>query len=194
VSFLGTLPGLGGRTVVIVEGVSDQAAVVALAQRRGRDLDREGTSVVPIGGAHAIGRFLRLWGPQGHDRRLAGLCDAREEGDFKRALEAAGLGTGLTRAGMERLGFYVCEADLEDELIRALGPASVESVLEAEGELKTFRSFQKQPAQRGRAVEAQLRRFIGTRSGRKAQYARALVDALDLDQAPRPLDRLLAHI
>ncbi|MEP7104313.1 MAG: ATP-dependent endonuclease [Chloroflexota bacterium] len=190
----GPAPELLGRTVVIVEGVSDQVAVLALAQRRGRDFDREGISVVPMGGAHAIGRFLREWGPQGRDRRLAGLCDAREEGDFRRALETAGLGTALSRAGMERLGFYVCEADLEDELIRALGPESAERVLEAQGDLKSFRSFQKQPAQQGRAVEAQLRRFMGTRSGRKVLYARALVAALDLDQAPRPLDRLLAHI
>ena len=183
-----------GRTVVVVEGVSDQVAVLALARRRGRDLDREGVSVVPMGGAHAIGRFLHEWGPRGHDRRLAGLCDAREEGDFRRALETAGLGTALTRAGMERLGFYVCAADLEDELIRALGPDSVERVIEAQGDLKSFRSFQKQPAQRGRALAAQLRRFLGTRSGRKVQYARALVEALDLDRAPEPLDRLLAHL
>ena len=180
--------------MVVVEGASDQVAVLALAQRRGRDLDREGISVVPMGGAHAIGRFLREWGPQGRDLRLAGLCDGREEGDFRRALAGAGLGPALTREAMERLGFYVCEADLEDELIRALGPDSVERVLGAEGDLKSFRSFQRQPAQQGRAVEAQLRRFMGTRSGRKVQYARALVAALDLDRAPRPLDRLLGHI
>ena len=43
------------RAVVLVEGISDQRAVVALATRRGRDLEAEGVSVVPIGGAHAIG-------------------------------------------------------------------------------------------------------------------------------------------
>jgi hypothetical protein len=30
---------------------------------------------------------------------------------------------------MERLGFYVCVADLEDELIRSLGTALVEGIL-----------------------------------------------------------------
>jgi hypothetical protein len=35
---------------------------------------------------------------------------------------------------------------------------------------------------------------MGTKGGRKAQYARALVDALDLSQVPRPLDGLLAHL
>jgi hypothetical protein len=54
-----------------------------------------------------------------------------------------------------------------------------------------FRTFQNQPAQRGRALERQLRRFLGTTSGRKAQYARVLIAALDFGRIPRPLDRLL---
>ncbi len=111
------------RAVVLVEGVSDQVALEALAGRRGRDLDAEGVSIVPIGGAQAIGRFLDRFGPQGLDVRLAGLCDAGEERGFRRGLERAGLGSNLTRADMERLGFYVCVADLEDELIRSLGAA-----------------------------------------------------------------------
>ena len=147
-----------------------------------------------IGGAQAIGRFLELFGPQGLDVRLAGLCDAGEEGEYRRGLERAGLGSKLTRAEMEALGFSVCVADLEDELIRALGAASVEEVVEAQGELHSFRTFQKQPAQRGKTVEEQLRRFLGTRSGRKSHYARMLVEALDLDRMPRPLDLVLAHV
>ena len=46
------------RAVVLVEGVSDQLAVEALAARRGRDLAAEGVAVVPIGGAGNIRRFL----------------------------------------------------------------------------------------------------------------------------------------
>ena len=42
--------------------------------------------------------------------------------------------------------------------------------------------------------EERLRRFMGTVSGRKAQYPRLLVDALDLTRVPRPLDRALAHV
>jgi hypothetical protein len=94
---------------------------------------------------------------------------------------------------MEALGFYVCVADLEDELIRCLGAAGVERVVEAQGELGSFRTFQQQPAWQGRSSQAQLRRFIGTHSGRKVRYARLLVDALDLTGVPRPLDRVLAH-
>lgn len=72
-----------------------------------------------------------------------------------------------------------------------MGVAGVEQVLAAENDLASFRTFQNQPAQRGRAVERQLRRFLGTSSGRKAQYARALIAALDFGRIPRPLDRLL---
>jgi hypothetical protein len=181
------------RTVVLVEGVSDQVALEALAARRGRNLEAEGISVVPIGGAQAIGSFLVRFGPQGFDVRLAGLCDAGEEDDFRRGLERAGLGSNLRRADMERLGFYVCVADLEDELIRSLGAATVEQVIDSQGDLQSFRTLQKQPAWRGRSTEEQLRRWFGSYGG-KIKYARPLVDALDLNRVPRPLDRVLAHV
>jgi hypothetical protein len=182
------------RTVVLVEGASDQVALETLAARRGRDLAADGVSIVPMGGARSIGRFLERFGPGGLDLRLAGLCDAREEVDFRRGLEQAGLGAGLGRAEMAALGFHVCVADLEDELIRSLGTAAVERVVEQQGELGSFRTFQRQPAQRGRSLQDQLRRFLGTRSGRKRRYARLLVDALDLTSVPGPLDRLLDQL
>ncbi len=149
---------------------------------------------MPIGGAQAIGGFLDVFGPAGLDVRLAGICDAGEEGDFRRGLEQAGLGSRLTRVEMERLGFFVCSADLEDELIRALGAAAVEAVVVAQGDRGSFRALQRQPEWRGRATDEQLRRFMGSGSGRKIRYARLLVEALDLSQVPRPLDRALAHM
>jgi hypothetical protein len=182
------------RTAVLVEGISDQVALEALAERRGRDLAAEGTAVVPIGGAQAIGRFLALYGPRGLDLRLAGLCDSGEEPDFKRALERAGRGSNLTRPDLERLGFYVCVQDLEDELIRALGAKSVVEVVAAQGDLGPFRTLQKQPEWRGRTTEEQLRRFMGSGGRRKIRYARLLVGALDLAQTPRPLESVLAFV
>jgi hypothetical protein len=182
------------RAVVLVEGVSDQRALEALAVRRGRDLDVEGISIVPIGGAQSIGRFLTRFGPQGLDVRLAGLCDAGEERDFRRGLERAGLGTNFTRADMESLGFYVCDVDLEDELIRALGATTVEQVAEDQGDLGAFRTLQRQPAWQGRTTEEQLRRWMGSGGSRKIRYARLLVEALDLARVPRPLDLVLAHV
>jgi predicted ATP-dependent endonuclease of OLD family len=177
--------------VVLVEGISDQLALHALARRRGRNLLDEGISVIPMGGSKNIARFLDRYGPGGRDLRLAGLCDAKEEDDFRRALERGGIGAELDRAGMERLGFFVCEVDLEDELISALGVDAVKRVLGEMGELDAFSTLQRQPAWRGRPEPDQLRRFLGTNSGRKIRAAPRLVEALDLERVPRPLDRVL---
>jgi hypothetical protein len=177
------------RTVVLVEGISDRLALEALAERRGRNLEAEGVSVLPIGGAQAVGRYVEELGPRGLRLRLAGLCDAGEEADFRRGLERGGLGSNLTRADMEDLGFYVCVADLEDELVRSVGAAGVEQVIAAEGELGAFRTFQKQPAKRELSYEEQLWRFMWNR---KARYATLLVNALDLTRVPRPLDGVLS--
>jgi hypothetical protein len=180
--------------VVLVEGASDRAALEALAARTGRDLRAEGIAVLAIGGAQAIRRSLELYGPHGLDLRLAGLCDAGEEAHFRQALELARLDPGPTREGMEALGFYVCVEDLEDELIRSLGAATVERIAAAQGDLGSFRTLQKQPAWRGRSVEEQLRRFLGSGGSRKIRYARLLVEALDPSRVPRPLAGVLAAL
>jgi hypothetical protein len=207
----------GRGAVVLVEGLSDRAAVEALAACRGRDLRADGVFTVPMGGATNLGHFLDLLGPRGRDVRLAGLCDAAEAPGFRRALQRAGLTAdpGPTARPpadpvpappapvppapapadfLDRLGFFVCVADLEDELIRSLGTARVEQVVADQGELGPLRTFSKQPFQRERTREQQLRRFMGTRSGRKIQYARALAEALDPARVPDPLARLLAYV
>jgi hypothetical protein len=178
------------RSVVLVEGPSDGAAVRALARRRGHDLDAEGVSIVAMGGYGNLGRFLDRYGPSGLAVRLAGLYDAPEERHFSRGLARAGFGSDLTRADLEALGFYACDANLEDELTRAMGPAAMEQLLEAQGELSAFRTYQKQPAHREEATETQLRGFLWNR---KLKYGVLIVNALDLDRMPRPLDRVLAH-
>lgn len=180
--------------VVLVEGVSDQAAVGALAKRLGRDLEAEGVSVLAMGGASAIGTFLGDLVGSGGAATVVGLCDEAEVGDFQRGLERAGLGSNLSRSQMESLGFFVCVVDLEDELIRSLGTALVEEVIEDQGELAAFRTFQNQPAWRGRSHEEQMRRFVGTKAGRKIRYGSLLVDALDLNRVPRPLRAVLNHV
>lgn len=180
--------------LVLVEGISDRIALETLAGRRGRDLHEEGVQILAMGGAQAIGNVLRVVRARDRRPRLAGLCDAGQEGDFRRALEQAGLGQDLTRASMEALGFYVCDADLEDELVRSLGPPTVEEVLAANGDLRSFRTFQQQPAWHDRSPHEQLRRFLGTTSRRKAGYARLLVEALGPANVPRPLDAVLARV
>ena len=184
------------RAVILAEGISDQIAIETLAARLDRNLASEGVSVESVGGAHAFAHAFARFGPPGANLRLAGLYDVGEERIVQRALERSGLAAGvlMTREGMERLGFYACVVDLEDELIRALGAATVEAIIDAQGELTSFRTLQKQPSWRGRPVEAQLRRFMGSGATRKIRYARLLVDALDLTQVPRPLRFVLAHI
>jgi hypothetical protein len=147
-----------------------------------------------MGGATNIGPFLDLFGPHGLRARLAGLCDEGAEHVFRHGLAQAGLHPGPGRDDLERLGFYVCVADLEDEMIRSLGIVSVERLIAGQGEFASFRTFCRQPAQRDRIREQQLRRFLGTRAGRKIHYGQVLADALDLTQVPRPLDRVLAQV
>ncbi|MFD4604439.1 TOPRIM nucleotidyl transferase/hydrolase domain-containing protein [Streptomyces sp. NPDC058464] len=176
---------LGVRVAVLLEGPSDLAAVDALAALRGRDLAAEGVCVLSMGGAMNVGRFARLLGPTGLGLRLTGLCDERERPYYTR---------GLARAGAAEHGFFVCAADLEDELIRALGPPRVAELAHAEGDHRALRTFLNQPAQQGRGAQQQLRRFLGTTSGRKIHYGRVLVEALDPDRVPAPLDALLASL
>src|SRR6266851_4169233 len=85
--------------VVLVEGVSDQLALEALAARRGLNLDGEGIAIVPMGGSKNIRTFLDRFGPRGLNLRLAGLCDAAEEGDFQRARGAKDRIGGIARRG-----------------------------------------------------------------------------------------------
>lgn len=182
-------------TLVFVEGDSDKAAVETLAERVGRDLRAEGVTVVPMGGASSLGDFL-LAAVQSEppNATLAGLCDEGEADQFCRALERAGLGTNLSVSDLDSLGFFVCRRDLEDELIRSLGSHAIEKVLVEQGELARFRTFQNQPQWRGKPENEQFHRFSGIKSGRKIRYGRVLVEALDLNRVPLPLERLLQFI
>lgn len=183
--------GAAAKRVILVEGVSDQRAIEMLARRQGRDLGAEGVMIIPIAGATNIGRFLGLLGPQGYDVKLAGLCDEAEVKEFRAAFEETGMGVGLDRADMGRLGFFVCSADLEEELIRALGTETMLRLIESQGQLRRFRSFQNQPAQRHKTIEAQLWRWLGNH---KIRYAPLMVDALDIEEVPRPLQSVLASV
>jgi hypothetical protein len=159
-------------SVVFVEGNTDRIALEAVAARLGRDL--AGIEIVPIGGAQAIRRASAEY----EGERVAGLCDAGEERWFRRVLGDA---------------TYVCVKDLEDELIRALGPGRVEEVVAAERELATFRQFQNQLYWRGRPVEMQLRRWLQN-GGRHHRYPPLLVEAMEPEEIPRPLVGVLAAV
>jgi hypothetical protein len=169
------------RAVVLVEGTSDRLAIEALARRRGRDLEAEGVRVVPMGGYGKLPAFLEQY----RQLPLAGIYDAGEERHFLRALGCD------DRRELERAGFYACRRDLEDELTRAVGSDGMERVLAEEGDLRAFRTYQKQPAHRAEPLEEQLHGFMWNR---KQRYAVLLVEALDLERVPRPLARVLDHV
>jgi hypothetical protein len=181
------------RSVVLVEGISDQIAVEALAGLQARDLAREGVVVVPIGGARSVAKFLARFGPAGAGLRVGGLCDAAEERHFRRELARAGYAPPETRGDLEREGFFVCDRDLEDELIRAVGPDAIEAILAQEGDLAAFRTLQHQAAWRDAGFVDQFRRFLGAGARRKLRYAGRFVRALDLDRQPRPLREVLSR-
>ena len=171
------LPG-SVRTVVLVEGASDLAAVEAAARVMKADLD--GVVIVAMGGAMSIRRFMSvLNGAVLNGVRIIGLCDVAEAGHFE-------------RAGLETI--ITCDPDLEGELMRSLGLSAVIEVLTTEGDLAAFRVFQNQPAQRERDLDRQLHRFFGTIGGRKEKYGRALTAALAPENVPEPLARLLAAL
>lgn len=186
--------GASPRAVVLVEGHSDRVALEVLARRRGRDLDREGIRVLAMGGATNVGHYLDRYGPHGLDVAVAGLYDSAEERFFVQGLARAGLGTGLARGELQAHGFFVCTADLEDELIRAIGAEQVEQLVEAQGEIASFRRLQRQPALRERTLHDQLRRLMSGRSGGKLRYAGIMAEAVDLDRVPWPLDAVLAAV
>ena len=111
-----------------------------------------------MGGATSIWHFLERFTRDGPHVRLAGLCDAGEERYFRRGLERAGLGPAARPVErIEALGFFVCEEDLEDELIRTFGAPAVERLIEPPSEtLVATHTLQKQPAERDRTPEQQL--------------------------------------
>jgi len=158
--------------VVLVEGITDRLALEAVARRIPLDLD--GIEIVPIGGAQAVRRAAAEY----EGERVTGLCDAGEERYFRRVLGDA---------------TYVCDKDLEDELIRAVGAYRVQDVVAAQGELETFRNFQNQLFWRGKPIEAQLRRWLQN-GGRYLRYPPLLVEALEPDEIPRPLVGVLTEV
>ena len=166
------------QVVVLVEGGSDVAALEALTARDGL---REAFELVAMGGITNVARHVAELSQRRPDAVLLGVCDEPE------------------RRFMERVrpplrDIFVCERDLEDELIRALGPDVVVGLLEELGELGRFRTFQEQPEWRGQPLHDQLRRFAGTRSGRKAVFAARLAAELTPGALPEPLDRLLTRV
>lgn len=154
-------------TVIFVEGESDRAALHVVASRLGMRVP----PIVIINGAGGA-RAAALSYP---DEELIGLVDAHERHEFDGVVPTV----------------FVCDPDLEGELVRALGAQGALDVIAAQGELASFRRLQRQPAQREQSTTAQLRRFLAGRSGNKLRYAPLLAAAIPLDRLPAPLTALV---
>ncbi len=194
------------RLVVLLEGRSDVAAVCALLRQRTPAVTSTRLDLVDMGGVTNVRRHLAALtngsaASSGHDdgrppppvRRVLGVCDAGEASFFARALRSVGHPVSSVQ-DMAALGFHVCDQDLEDELIRALGADRVIDVLADLDLMDRFATFRRQPTWAGRPVTDQLRRFAGTTSGRKALVAGALAASMAPDQVPPPLAALVADI
>lgn len=166
------------RVVVLVEGRSDVAALDALSGAHGL---RGRCELVAMGGITNVSAYVARLGRSRPGVVLLGVCDERE----RRFME---------RERPVLADVFVCVRDLEDELIRAVGPDAVVDLLDELGELGRFRTFQEQPEWRGQPLHDQLRRFAGTRSGRKAIFARRLAAELTDGSLPSPLAMLVARV
>ena len=160
-------------TLILVEGTSDRVALETLATRTEVRLPR----VIDLGGATNVLKVAKGF----PDLRIIGLCDVAERRFFE-------------RAGISGGNLFLCDRDLEDELIRALGIAGTEAVIDSEGDRRPLTTLKRQPAHRDDRPEDRLRRFMGTTSGRKAKYGVALVNALNLTRIPAPLRALLEAV
>jgi hypothetical protein len=171
---------------VLLEGTSDVAAVRVAASVAGRSSD--GVRLVDMGGATNARRVLETLVPDGHS--VLGLCDRNEAPYVLRALRHVGYDVRDVDS-LPRHGFWVCDRDLEEELIRAVGARRALEVLEETRLSTSFATFTRQPAWADRPFADQLRRFAGAGSGRKELLAGALTAVLTPDELPPPLAGLV---
>jgi hypothetical protein len=180
-------------TVVLLEGSSDVAAVRAVAALYGVTATTHRYQFIDMGGVTNIHRHLVAFRTASVPVRVIGMCDAGEAKYFVRALQVIGCDL-QHEADLAEYGFSVCDADLEDELIRALGPERVVSALDRLGLRARLATFQRQPAWRDRPLHEQLHRFAGVASGRKTLLAGAFAGELARSEVPAPLRHLVAAI
>ena len=167
-----TVPKVG--LTVMVEGESDRLAVTGLAAMTRRDLSRV-ELVVLNGATNARAAAARL-----ATEHVLALCDEAEVRHFASVVAIQDL--------------FVCRPDLEAELIEAAGVDGVAAVIAEAGEFGSLRRLRTQPQHRDRPLELVMRRFMGSQSGRKARYARALVEFLGPENAPEPLRELVDRL
>jgi hypothetical protein len=187
---MGTSQSTRTPTWVLLEGASDVAAVQAASERAGLELGDAGVRLIDMGGATNVRRHLLDAARAPTSPRVLGMCDIKEGGFFVRALRELECDVSSVDE-LPRWGFQLCDRDLEDELMRALGPDGVRRVLDSLRLSGRFATFTRQPAWAARDFHEQARRFAGVASGRKEVMAAALAATLDPEALPSPLRQLL---
>lgn len=185
-----TAEGCFARRVVLVEGYSDRVAILHLATRLNRNLDAEGVAIVSMDGGSGLGTYMRLYGTTGLQLSMSGICDEDKEAKWISELQKAGYPV-TDRLSLQAAGFEVCVKDLEHEMVKTLGITQAQSVIANEGESSAFAAFQKQPAQAAWPIDEQLRRFF---QRDKVRWAVPLVEALDLNTIPGPLNDVILKL
>jgi hypothetical protein len=143
------------RAAILVEGWSDHAALETLAQRLRPRPARRAIVVLRSAGVTNITHSCRRWG--GVSVCAGGLCDMAEVAVVIRGLKPRADGLdGLTRRRWSRWGFRLRSDPKANDPCR--GGDGV-SRSRSEG-ADSFRRFQAQPAQRGRARQAQLQPLL----------------------------------
>lgn len=181
----------GARIVVLLEGPSDVAAVRALMEAQG--IDPGPVELVSLQGVTNVGRVLKEVRLLRGEVDVVGMCDAAETRFVEKALVEDGLPV-ADASDLPVYGFFVCEADLEEELIRALGAERAQDALVAAGLGGKLDALKTQEAWAGRPLAEQIHRFCGVASGRKELAAAILAGALDADEVPEPIAMLLDRI
>jgi predicted ATPase len=173
-------------TVILLEGYSDLLAVRVLARALDVDLDARGVSLLSLDGADSIVHYLSLFGPAGLGLTLRGLCDADHEETWRARLQDAGI-EATERAAMNAVGFQVADADLEEELIDALGTQRVSELIEEENAEQAFTNFAQQAATAGLSLAEQQHDFLHKKNVRWAPVLAADLSAGDVPQPIRDL-------
>jgi hypothetical protein len=179
-------------TVILVEGFSDFLATRVLAATLGVELDAAGVSLISLDGADVLVHYLRLFGPGGLDLDLRGLCDADHEGEWQTRLTQAGIAV-TDRETMNAAGFYVCDPDLEAELLGGLDSNRVAAVIAADGGQGLFDSYANQPAHQGRSTEELQLGFV-QKPKAKIRWAPLIAAEMGPEEVPAPLRSLLEDL
>ncbi len=188
-----TMEAFFARSVLLVEGESDYIAVTKAATLLGHRLDAKGVAVLQTGGEGTLRTFVRLFGKNGLDLDIAGLVDADAEAALTQELERESYGQGIDRLTLESVGFWICDSDLEAELIQAVGISQTEALITAEGEDQSYAAFAQDPRYSRLSDQERLEAFLSKR-GRKVRYAPLLIDRLTSGTLPRPLVEALNHV